>query len=89
MTSKCGKNRAGVSLRGVFSTDNFFVQFDVFRDVLLNRPTATWNLVVLYNEQKSKKYILASYRLTVRGLLPAWALTLLLIELPVRATANA
>ena len=58
----------------------FGPQFDVFREVLLNRPTATWNLVVLHNEHKSKKYILASYRLTVRGFFPAWALTLLLTE---------
>ena len=82
--------KQGESVTDVFSTNIFFCpQFDVFREVLLNRPTATWNLVVLHNEHISKKYILASYRLTVRGFFPAWALTLLLTELPVRATANA
>ena len=36
--------------------------------VLLNRPIATWNLFVLYNDQKRKKrQTNASYRLTVRG----------------------
>ena len=52
MTSKCGKNKkvahepqASVSLM-------FLPQFDVFCDLLLNRSTATWNLFVLYNEQK-------------------------------------
>ena len=52
MTSKCGKNKkvahepqASVSLM-------FLPHFDVFCDLLLNRRTATWNLFVLYNEQK-------------------------------------
>jgi len=44
MTSKCGENKevahepqASVSLM-------FLPHFDVFCDLLLNRPTATWNL---------------------------------------------
>ena len=52
MTSKCGKNKkvahepqASVSLM-------LLPHFDVFCDLLLNRRTATWNLFVLYNEQK-------------------------------------
>ena len=52
MKSKCGKNKkvahepqASVSLM-------FLPHFDVFCDLLLNRRTATWNLFVLYNEQK-------------------------------------
>ena len=52
MTSKCGENKkvahepqASVSLM-------FLPHFDVFCDLLLNRRTATWNLFVLYNEQK-------------------------------------
>ena len=55
MTSKCGKNnevahepQASVSLM-------FLPHFDVPYDLLLNRPTATWNLLVLYNDQKRKK----------------------------------
>ena len=32
-----------------------FTTFDVLCDLLLNRPTATWNLFVLYNDQKRKK----------------------------------
>ena len=56
MTSKCGKNKevahepqASVSLNQMF-----LPHFDVLCDLLLNRPTATWNLFVLYNEQKGK-----------------------------------
>ena len=33
----------------------FLPHFDVLCDLLLNRPTATWNLFVLYNDQKRKK----------------------------------
>ena len=29
----------------------FLPHFDVFCDLLLNRPTATWNLFVLYNKE--------------------------------------
>ena len=31
----------------------FLPRFDVFCDLLLNRPTATWNLFVLYNKELS------------------------------------
>ena len=69
MTSKCRKNKevahephASVSLL-------FLPHFDVFCDLLLNRPTATWNLSVLYNDQKRKRpiHIPASNRLTFWG----------------------
>ena len=69
MTSKCGKNnevayepQASVSLM-------LLPHFDVLCHLLLNRPTATWNLFVLYNDQKIKRWIHipASNRLTVRG----------------------
>ena len=33
----------------------FLPHFDVFCALLLNGPTATWNLFVLYNDQKRKK----------------------------------
>ena len=55
MTSKCRKNKevahepqASVSLL-------FLPHFDVLCDLLLNRPTETWNLLVLYNDQKRKR----------------------------------
>ena len=66
MTSKCRKNKevahepqASVSLL-------FLPHFDVLCDLLLNRPTATWNLFVLCNDQKRKRpiHIPASNRLT-------------------------
>ena len=54
-TSKCSKNKevahepqASVSLM-------FLPHFDVICDLLLNRPAATWNLFVFYNDQKRKK----------------------------------
>ena len=33
----------------------FLPHFDVLCDLLLNKPTAAWNLFVLYNDQKRKK----------------------------------
>ena len=57
MSSNCGKNKdvehelqASVSL--VFSP-----RFDVFCDLLLTRFVATWNLLVLYSEERGKSYI--------------------------------
>ena len=47
MTSKCGRGRVCHWC--------FLPHFDVLCDLLLNRPTATWNLFVLYNDQKRKK----------------------------------
>ena len=53
MTSKCRKNKE-------------VAHFEVLCNLLLNRPTATWNLFVLYNDQKRKRpiHIPASNRLT-------------------------
>ena len=48
MTSKCVENKEVLSLM-------FSPHFDVLCDLLLNRSTATWNLFVLYNDQKRKK----------------------------------
>ena len=62
--------------------------FDVLCDLLLNRPMATWNLFVLYNDQKRKRpiHIPASYRLTVRGFVRVKAFfksrTLLFVSAP-------
>ena len=47
MTSKCGKNKEVAVM--------FLPDFDVTCDLLLKRPTETWNLFVLYNEKKKKK----------------------------------
>ena len=69
MTSKCRKNKevahepqASVSLL-------FLPHFDILCDILLNRAMATWNLFVLYNDQKRKRpiHIPASNRLTFWG----------------------
>ena len=55
MTLNCGKikevaheSQASVSLM-------FLPHFGVFCDLLLNRPTAKWNVFVLYNDQKRKR----------------------------------
>ena len=45
MMSKCGKNKK------VAHEAIVLPHFDVFCDLLLNRPTATWNLFVLYNKE--------------------------------------
>ena len=47
---KCTTTRKRVSLM-------FLPHFDVLCDLLLNRPTATWNLFVLYNVRKEKRPI--------------------------------
>ena len=47
MTSKCCKNKEVAVM--------FLPDFDVTCDLLLKRPTETWNLFVLYNDQKRKK----------------------------------
>ena len=52
MTSKCGKNKKVTHTRRQPSVSLMFLpHFDVFCDLLLNRPTATWNLFVLYNKE--------------------------------------
>ena len=55
MTSKCGKNKEGAHEPQASVSVMFLTHFDVFCDLLLNRPTATWNPFVLYNDQKRKK----------------------------------
>ena len=52
MTSKCGKNKKVAQEPQASVSLMFFPHFDVFCDLLLYRRTATWNLFVLYNEQK-------------------------------------
>ena len=54
MTSKCGKNK-NVAHEAQLSVSLMFLpHFDVLRDLLPNRHTATWNLFVLYNEELKK-----------------------------------
>ena len=56
--------KSGISIHGwswvVYTasscaTSLFLPRVDVLRDLLLNRPKPTWNLFVLYNDQKRKK----------------------------------
>ena len=54
MTSKCGKNKEVVHEPQANLSLMFLPHFDVLCDLLLNRPMATWNLFVLYNDQKRK-----------------------------------
>ena len=62
MRSKCGR------------LTRFLPHFDVLCDLLLNRPTATWNLVILFytmiRKEKRLIHIPALYRLTVQGFVP-------------------
>ena len=56
MTSKCAENKEVVhEPQASVSLQMFLPHFDIFCDLLLNRPTATWNLFVFYNNQKRKK----------------------------------
>ena len=52
MTSKCGKNKKVVEHEAQPSVSLMFLpHFDVLCDLLLNRRSATWNLIVLYNKE--------------------------------------
>ena len=66
MTSKSRKNKEVAHEPQASVSLSFLPHFDVLCDLLLNRPTATWNLFVLYNDQKRKTpiHIPASNRLT-------------------------
>ena len=56
MMSKCVKNKGAAHEPQASVSLMFLPNFDVLCDLLLNRPTATWNLFfVLYNEQKGKR----------------------------------
>ena len=54
-TSKCDKNKEVAHEQQESVSLMFLPYFDVLCDLLLNRPTATWNLLVLYNDQKLRK----------------------------------
>ena len=53
MFPKCGKNKkvAHEAIAECVVSLMFLPHFDVICDLLLNRPTATWNLFVLYNKE--------------------------------------
>ena len=51
MTSKCGKNKKVAHQAQPSVSLMFLLHFDVLCDLLLNRCTETWNLVVLYNKK--------------------------------------
>ena len=48
-TSKCGKNISDTLGCALCATFLFLPHFDVICDLLLNRRTATWNLLILLN----------------------------------------
>ena len=54
-SSKCGKNKEVAHEPQASVSMMFLPHFNVFCDLLLHRPTATWNQFVLYNDQKRKK----------------------------------
>ena len=51
MTSKCGKNKKVAHEAQPSVSLMFLPHFDVLCDLLLNRRTATWSLLVLYNKE--------------------------------------
>ena len=56
MTFKCGQNKeVAHELQARVSLKMFLPHFDVLCGLLLNRPTATWNLFVLYNTIRKEK----------------------------------
>ena len=55
MTSKCGKNKEVAHEPQASVSLIFLPHCDILYNLLLNRPTATWNLFVLYNDRKRKK----------------------------------
>ena len=48
MTSKCGKNKEVAHEPQLSVSVMFLPHFDIFCDLLLNRPPATWNLIILF-----------------------------------------
>ena len=48
----------------------FLPHFDLFRDLLLIRRTATWSLIVLYNKERKSFFISKSSNITRK---PAFA----------------
>ena len=61
MTSKCGKSKK-VPLEPLRECATLFLPHfdDVFCNLLLDRRTATWNLIVLYNKVTRKNMLMMS-----------------------------
>ena len=60
MTSKRGKNKKVAHKAQPSVSLTFLPHFNVLRDLLLNRRTATWNLFVLYNKELEKVLMMTS-----------------------------
>ena len=60
MTSKRGKNKKVAQTAQPSVSLMFLPHFNVLRDLLLNRRTATWNLFVLYNKEFEKVLMMTS-----------------------------
>ena len=60
MTSKRGKNKKVAQTAQPSVSLMFLPHFNVLRDLLLNRRTATWNLFVLYNKELEKVLMMTS-----------------------------
>ena len=62
MTTKCGKNKKVAHKVQPSVSLMFLPHFDVLCDLLLNRRTATWNLlIVLYNKKLKYTEKMPSY----------------------------
>ena len=56
ITSKCGKNKQVAHQVQPSLSLMFLPHFYILCDLLLNRRTATWNLLVLYNKELKKSF---------------------------------
>ena len=75
MTSKCHKNKEVAHKQQSCVSLMFSPHFDVLCDLLLNRPTAIWNLFCFIQWRRKEKrpiHIPALYFLAVRGFLLVW-----------------
>ena len=75
-TSKYGKNKKVAHEPQVSVSLMFLLHFDIFCDLLLNRPAVTGNLFFFYTMIRKEDrliHIPALYRLTVRGFVPVKA----------------
>ena len=75
MTSKCGKNKEVAHGQQSCVSLMFSPHFDVLSDLLLNRPTAVWNLFCFIQWRRKEKrpiHIPALYFLAVRGFVLVW-----------------
>ena len=59
-TSKCGKNKKVAHEAQMSVSLTFLPHFDVLCDLLLNRRTTTWNLIVLYSKELKKVLMMTS-----------------------------